>query len=922
MAKLLDILNNIIYKGDVPKLSPTNNVSEEDKRTNEYIEQLITLTKKLKDVNSNMDQLNIRLKQAKYTAATSKSEDKREIAAEKVNKYKKTIAGKEIDSAQLHGNIGKVLDKLKTDAKLDNKKVQEIAKHISANADDLTLSATKTREAMGLVNTNAKVGFGNILGGVNKFLVEFGLVTAAIDDAIVQMKELNRKMVDFNRKMGQGFMSNNIGMDLYGNSKQSSLSSIAMKNNISEEEFLSSFSGLSKGNALGNTNDFQHQQDNMQKFGVQAAQLSKFYGVQMSSINTITSNLVYNFGAKINDLNGIFERGKETATSAGVAVSDYFEKLKEASDEVGKHYIAGGIKGLENLALYAAKTNQSIGDVMRTQEMFKDFTSQYEIQNRAAALNLQNTAQNIAKIWGKGYTGDVKTSDQMFKGSLAKDVINMGGTDKNNMLNQTGLRVLQQMNLDQGQIQTVQRLIKLQKELGVSMEQYLDVEHQSADIKYKVNKFDSENLTISEKLRTMWGKISEAVIDPIKKVLSPVFDGLLNLASIVVNVVTPVLKVLTYPIAMFGRGLSWIGDKLNWLYYQAIEPWSSKLGSLFSKINPLVDSFGKLAKAVWFMVGAFMTARIALLLASKGGGIVGNIMSGAGNLIGGRAGGWLGNAGRGIGDWATTAGAGGLKGLWSGARAGAGNIAGRVGNFLNVARFNTGAGISMGRNLIGRTGIPAALEGAAGTVVGGSLLKLAKGGLVGAGISAAGNYLGKKAGGKEGDALATTAKYSGIGATIGSIIPGIGTALGAGIGAAVGIGVASWGKIKDVWSDGSKGIFEKIVGTFAAIGDTVKDVFVGLFRGIKNMFTSLWDWMTGKEEKQDDIESNKNALASMKFMDTSKAVQSVIDQRRIGTPNVAEKAQEDRMQKEFKPSIAVHVTNSFDGSTKAAVLSR
>lgn len=901
MAKLLDILNNILYKGANINNAPSHFDDKQKQAFDEASKKLHELGTEANNVAKSIDFYNQKLIDSKKAYSTASNSLDKHLAQESAKNAQSRITSLENQHLVLENKIGKIVDKLGKKFNLSGKQLTELETHIRTNADELGDAVTKTKSSMGMLSSVVKGEFDVILGTTKKFFEEIGIIGLAIATAIHQMEELNRKMIEFNRRMGQGFVSNNLGMDLYGNSKQSSLSSIAMKNNIGEQEFLETFAGIAKGNVLGNTNDFLHQQDNMQKFGVQAAQLSKFYGVQMGTINTITANLVYNFGAKIKDLNGVFERGKEVALSAGVAVSDYFEKLKEATDDLGAHYVAGGIKGREELAAYAAKTNQSIASIMRQQDQFKDFTSQYEIQNRAAALNLNSYAKNIPQIWGKGYIGDVKGSNTIANASLAQDVINMGAVDKNNMINPTGLRVLHQAGFDKEQIDTVQRLVRLQNELDVSMKEYLDVEHQTADIRYKINKFDSENLTIGEKLRTMWGKISEAVIDPLKKVLSPVFDGLLNLASIVVNVVTPVLKVLTYPIALFGRGLSWIGDKLNWLYYHAIEPFSSKIGKIVNGINPLVDSFGKLAKAVWFMVGAFMTARIALLVASRGGGLIGNVIGSAGKFLPGNLGRYAAVYGRGIGRWAQGIRTGGMGGLWQGVKAAPGNL------------WQAGKGL-IGRAAGGETAAAFRTVTMGGT--GMKLMRGLKGGLIGAGLG----LIGDAAGGKEGAALSTISNYAGIGAMLGSIIPGLGTALGGAIGGVIGVGVASWNKIKDVWSDGSKGFFEKIGDTFVAISDTIWDAFKGIFKGIKNMFSSLWEWLFGKEEKKEDFENNKAALAAGNFIDTSKAIQNVVEQRRIEKPYTAQEAQEKRMQKEFKPTVNVHVTNSFDGSSRVAAI--
>lgn len=893
--KLLDFLNRVIYKGKMP-------ASFNEDQQNLFASTVGSLSKtaeEIKRIEEQMDEYNNKLIASREKVKKAKTKIERTEALKEVEVSARKVAEAEAKYAKLDKSFTKLLDKFAKKFNLSGDQVEHVARTIRNNSAELAKTAENADKAFGALKKTAKSGFDSILGDTSAFFVELGVIGELVAASLEQMQGLRNRLVDFNRSMSLGFSNKMIGMDLYGNSANGSLRTMTATNNVSEESFLQSFSGIAKGNAMGNTNKFDEQQAQMQRFGVAAAQLSKFYGVEMGTVNNITSNLVYNFGAKIKDLNEVFKHGKETAAAAGVSVKEYFKNLEEASSQVGRHYIAGGIEGLEKLSAYATKTNQSVNAILNMSDKFKDYTTLYTQQNLAAAHGMTETAANTNKVWSYRRMGRTQEMDQLYKGSLAKDLINNGLVDKKNNIDQSGTLMLQNMNLSPEDIQAVQKMIKLQKEVGVSLEQYLDKENQSIEVRRKIAKFEEQNVKTGEKLSMLWAKIKGAILDPIAQVLAPIVDGTINALSLLTSIVGPIIKALMWPLKQFGQFLGWVGDKLEDFYYfikpavDGVGKFGDKLKELWASTNPLIVAFKYIAKTIAAVAGGMM-AWWAVQKMRSGIGAVGNLFGG---------GGW--------GSMRNLFTRGGIRGMWNVGRGAVTSGVSRAGAWLNAARFNTGVGLAHAGNLINRIPGVSALRGAAGTGLGRTLMNGVKGGLIGSAISGVGNFIGKKAGGKEGETVSTVTNYAGVGAMIGSMIPGIGTAIGALIGGGVGLVRASWSKISDVWADGNKNVLQKLGGTFEAVFATTSEFFTGLWKGIKNMFNSVVNWFTGEEDKKENKE-NQRAVAGMftSFSDPRAEIDAIMKKRQAAwAPHIqsAERAYEQRRIEQSKPNVHVEV---------------
>ena len=660
-------------------------------------------------------------------------------------------------------------EKIVASGKLSKEQLEMLVFDMKENDGKLEASGKGLKDRLSEIHGHAQNGFSGILASTKSFFSEFAIVGELMHMAFHQIEALNKDLVAFNRSISLGSFNNSMfGIDLNGNSQNgmASLTSISMQNAISEKEFLSSFQAFSRGKAMGTSEkDFMSQQDDMNKFGIQAAQLSKFYGVEMGTINTITSNLVYNFGTKVKDLNGILESGKEAAAAAGVSVKEYFNNLREATDMIGKYYIKDGIEGMKDLALYATQTNQTVGQVLASSDRFKNFTSQFELQNTAAALGFANASANMVRAWGYSIQGDKAESQKLFLSSIAKDLTNNGGAVDGKFTPQ-GMMNMQSFNMNEEEIKSVQRLLNMQHELGISIDDLTNRNKLEAEQKAKIYEFEHRNLTIGERMSELWGKIRTIIIDPLASLFTPVINGLLAIGNMFADFLYT-LSPIIWPLQMFGRGLSFL---VKGLEYAAgiMEPLISKVNQGFKYMD---EHLGKFGKGIIALLGILEIGIIAKPLMSLATGVLTRITS----LFGGVSKLFVSPT------QSLTAAGGGLRGAASELVVAARELMASVGIEKSYPSSKWIPGLG------GPAPIRKGLLGVGTTEF--SANRLMKGVGIGAGISVVGNLIGAgvSASGHEqaGGALSMGADIAGIGATIGAFfgpLAPFGIAIGAGLG--------------------------------------------------------------------------------------------------------------------------------------------
>lgn len=799
MANLFDIINNSLSesinnaKSELYKSIDSSgmNLNKEEKNllveNIQYLkdinERLLDAKKEIEFSNKEIDKL--RDRQAKEKSQTNKNliddkikklEKQREVESKALDKIineqkrfktRQTKKGYSPDSVENIFNITEDPDKLN-----EFNKIHEVfltqQETEADNKETLTKKSNSYNKTLGLLE---KDGLSLATSGVKKLTSSLGPLGAMLFMTFKRFINLSDKLVGFNRKMGLGMSSENLlGSDLFGNNKNiGNLQSFIENQNLSFEDFLTSYEAFNKGNIIGSQN-LENQKQDLLDFGRDTAKLSKFYGVSMQNLTNTASNLMFNYGASVKEINKTFDDGKHIAMGAGVNVQKFFENLEQASDMIGEYFIRGGVEGMNELALVATRLGMTTRGIMSSLDRYKTFHSQFELMNKATGYGLGETARNSRKVWALNRAGRQDEAIGIENISLARDMKNLGRF-KDGQIDTGGLTMLSQMGYDKEQIASVNRLLKMQEDLGnqgITYEMLVDANKRTEKQNEIIQAYERKNQSAGEKLNTAWNTIKTSILDPLGAVLAPVFDASLNAISSFGKVFGKITELLAPGFQILGEWINVIAEKLS-DFAEWLDKLLGKIGlkkdengevstgaSILSTAGALIASAGFMKIMKKFIPGGG--------LLSKGAGMISNWMGSKGITVG--------NIGRGIG------------------RGGAGLLSG-------------------GKNMLG--GI---LKSRAG-----------RGGLAGI----AGSLLGSAIGGKGGETISNISNWAGTGAMIGSVIPGLGTAVGAIIGGVGGLIYDSWSGITDVWNDESKNLFQKIGGTFEVLWTTLKDAAKALW---------------------------------------------------------------------------------------------
>ncbi len=754
--------------------------------------------------------------------------------------------------------------------------------------------------------SQAEISFGSLdaffkegmgaMGGVAKNIKG---VAELFGFALDQIIALNDELIKFNRRMSQSITATSIGFSNMGNGgfgmqNIGSVNAITSQNGVGVSEFLDSFQAFQKGNIIGLSDKLQESAGALQDYGLTAAKLTKQFSVDATTLGTLTSSLLYNYGMKIEDINKILKDGTDIAAANGVAVSAFFKNLSEASNLSGQIYISKGTAGLEKMAFLATKLNVSISDMAGFASKYQDYNSLYQRQNLASALGMWQVGKNTARIWADIRVGKVGEAFQEYITSAAKDLKRNNYIDDKGQVDFRGIQSLNAIGATQEEIKAIQNLTRAQKETGATFEELTGQVQANLMTQIAMENFQRKNLTIAERFGQLWDKVKALVIDPIASILGPILDVSLTALSDALDILLFFLKPVVWGFQAIGTVLQYVADAFGWVgsvVRKVFDMFSTNFPGLTSVIKGLTGAVGLAVAAMITYTAATRAAALAQGFSSGTGalGKIGNLIMGTASNApllnaGTRIGGLFGQGGvlTGLGARAT-----GFLGLGQGgALSGLGTRAAGLGGNL----------LSGGRSLLSSAG--GFLNG--GTLVGG----LVRGGLISAGGSIISSMLGKAVGGKAGNTVSTVGSLASTGAGIGLMFGPIGAAVGGLIGGAVGIVKSSWGDIKKVWSDDSKGIFGKIIGTFGAIGNTIGEMFKG-----------IWDW--GKSLFSDDVknEAADRAKAEKVHDNAMVTMNEIIHQREDTSKRIAEKSQEKQMQNNFH----FKVTTDFAGASKARI---
>lgn len=451
-------------------------------------------------------------------------------------------------------------------------------------------------------------------------LVVFSTVTSALSaiwaDAANQAVRLNTEMIKFQRNMSGALNATALGFNNYGNNvtagRTGSIDAVAGTNNLQIEELMSTFQAFSDGQVIGLNNNLQQSQEELLKYGVSVGKVSKLYGVQQSVLNNFTKSLTQDYGVKIGEVTNIIKHGAEVASAAGVNVGHFFENMQQIANLTGALFIRGGAAGMEKAALTLSKLGLSASSLERVASSITDFGTLVEKQNKAASLGLTSYSRATSRIFAKSMTGDSGGALLLQQTSLAKDISARYMDATTGAINQQGIMALQAAGIQKEEITGIQRLIKAQKQMGLSFEQIADETNLTVEQLAQKRNIEQENMGMLEKVGVLWATIKSSFVDPIAAVLGPFMDILLDSFIIVFKVLGAILKPVIRGFEILGQGITYISKMFNYAsnyitaFFDRIGLGSAGGGAM----SKLIDALGYIT-AVLIGLKAFQIARWA-----------------------------------------------------------------------------------------------------------------------------------------------------------------------------------------------------------------------------------------------------------------------------------------------------------------------
>ena len=666
-------------------------------------------------------------KTAELSKALEEYNNKLDAAKEKLKHAEEDAA----DWLKVQGSLNKI-DPIKLNEGL--KSFNSFENSLTGNTKSLGKLETLTKGFFDNFSRTAGAAFSDmgsfIKTGLTNPLTAF-LVVGEL--AAAQILELNDKLIDFQRSMGNAIGYSTIGYDNTGNSQVGgySLQQNAGINGVSVEDILKTYNAFKQGSGVIGSVNLEENSKQLQQYGIDVARLNKLYGISSESTEKVSRVLTQQYGKGIKETSEIMEKGAKTAHQAGLNVGIFFDNLSAIADLKGQLFVRGGAQGLEDSAKVLTKLGLGAEKLTKLQESYSGFSELIDKQQKAVAMGLNNVAAAQNKIFAKIQLGKTAEALQLKLISGAKDVQQF--TDKNGQITQQGIQTLSSQGYDKEEIANIERINRSAKELGVSVDQVVTGNNLTEKQRQRLSKINEKELTIKEQLLSMWSTIKSVVVDPLTSILGPIVKLVLNSVAFSFKVLNTALSPLIIRIEKVGNLLNSIsGDGalvkilgsilsllIGWKLWAMAKEAGSRIkdgiGSLFDMMS---GKGGKLGKVGSFLSKSKLGSKAVGLL-EKGSGFLGK---GAKSLLG-------------------------------------------SGGKLFTKGIGWGALASLG-----------------GEAVGGLISGDAKEGST------------RK---KVGDTIGTASRWAGTGAMIGSFFGPLGTAIGAGLGGLGGIIKENWGGIKE-----------------------------------------------------------------------------------------------------------------------------
>jgi hypothetical protein len=440
-----------------------------------------------------------------------------------------------------------------------------------------------------------------------------------------KLLEMNDAMLNIQRSSGGMVDSLKFGADEFGSlsSGTENLSTKLALANVDTKRFSETLTGLFSGGfgqIAGMKDDLNDSADALLNFGTEAAKYKKLWGVDLVGA---VRNLTMNYGEGIQESTDMATETAQAAKQMGLDMGDAVKNLEQAAQMAGKYYFKSA-ENMQNLALFATRLGADVNAMMSSISGLGHVTDLFQKQQSFVAMELGNTANNMAKVYALKQTGQADEASKLMVGSLAKDLLSKGmlGTEQGRMS-------LEQMGFDEETIKAVERLGRQAETTGASLEEVIDPTKANMLTQMQLKNQEIQNRSIGESIEMFTESVIGFFIDPIISALGPLVKSIINFGMAFWNLTKPVLKVISGMAFLTG-----IFQGFTSVWSTVIDAFSFVANWLDDKFGPVIkwvsDALSSLGEYLGIVIGIVSLALLPTLIsyiASLAMGVITNIAS-------------------------------------------------------------------------------------------------------------------------------------------------------------------------------------------------------------------------------------------------------------------------------------------------------
>lgn len=473
-------------------------------------------------------------------------------------------------------------------------------------------------DALGASIDAAAGGVGHMVGALTGIPILGDLIEKAITKAFDQVVELNDALIKLQRATGGMAKAANLGFDAFGNATGglSSLKTMAIEANVSVEQFSGAIQSLMSdgfGQTIGAANNLKNASKELQKFGIEAARLSKLYG---ADIGPAVRGLFQNYGVGIGEATDVMKEGADTARELGLSVSGFTSAFEDVVKLTGELYF-NSTKQMQEMALIATQLGISVGAIAKGVVQMKGINDLFKEQQKTLALGMSNTANSLAQIYALRSQGKGAEAARLELASMAKDIQANGFTGEGGRVTQQGISTLQAQGASAEQIEGIQKLAMQAERTGIALEDLGKIEKLSAEQKRKLALDDMQNMTLSEKFNKSINSLWQAIIDPLSQTFGPIIGFVADAFGLLIDQIVLGVKYIalfTQPLRSFVGGVfKGLSNAFNSVRVKLTE-FGEKFNKIVGKLQPVFDVISSAGEMLGDVLGFLITEPLSLLI--------------------------------------------------------------------------------------------------------------------------------------------------------------------------------------------------------------------------------------------------------------------------------------------------------------------